>query len=111
MYQMQSISSSLKSWDVRYLLPRFSAYGELRPKRKPGSLGEGGSFHSPYELSGMDKAVKRIVQAAKNREKVVIYGDYDVDGVTATAILLELLPSARWTWATTYPTGWKKATA
>lgn len=53
-------------------------------------LGEGGSFHSPYELSGMDKAVKRIVQAAKNREKVVIYGDYDVDGVTATAILLEL---------------------
>ena len=53
-------------------------------------LGEGGSFHSPYELSGMDKAVKRIVQAAKNREKVVIYGDYDVDGVTATANLLEL---------------------
>jgi len=45
----------------------------------------------PYLLLGMDTAVDRIRQAIKNRDKVAVYGDYDVDGVTATALLVETL--------------------
>ncbi|MCX8093008.1 MAG: single-stranded-DNA-specific exonuclease RecJ [Candidatus Goldbacteria bacterium] len=43
---------------------------------------------SPFLLEDMEKAVNRIERAMKNKEKIVIYGDYDVDGVTAIVILL-----------------------
>ena len=45
-------------------------------------------LHDPYLLKDMEKAVKRIKEAKKNDEKVMIFGDYDVDGVTSTALLM-----------------------
>jgi len=50
-------------------------------------------LHDPMLLPDMDKAVKRIVAAKELNEKVVIYGDYDVDGITATSILYLFLGS------------------
>jgi single-stranded-DNA-specific exonuclease len=47
----------------------------------------------PFLLSGMVKAVDRIMLAINRNEKMIVYGDYDVDGVTATALLVELLKS------------------
>ncbi len=46
---------------------------------------------SPYQIPDMDKAVKRIKKAIKNNEKILIYGDYDVDGVTASTVMEEAL--------------------
>ena len=46
---------------------------------------------SPFLLAGMHAAVDRILWAADHGEKIAVYGDYDVDGVTATALLLEVL--------------------
>jgi single-stranded-DNA-specific exonuclease len=46
---------------------------------------------SPYLMKGMDKAVERIKEALENNEKIAIYGDYDVDGVTSTALLYTFL--------------------
>lgn len=43
----------------------------------------------PELLLGMDKAVARLLRALRDKEKIVIYGDYDVDGTTATALLTE----------------------
>lgn len=45
----------------------------------------------PLQMKDMDKAVARIEAAVKNKEKVTVYGDYDVDGVTSTAILYRYL--------------------
>ncbi|MBQ8604913.1 MAG: single-stranded-DNA-specific exonuclease RecJ [Oscillospiraceae bacterium] len=47
----------------------------------------------PFLMKDMDKAVDRIMQAVENEEKIVIYGDYDVDGVCATATLFSYLES------------------
>jgi single-stranded-DNA-specific exonuclease len=46
---------------------------------------------SPFELKDMDAAVKRIYRAIAENEKILIFGDYDVDGITATAVLLDFL--------------------
>lgn len=45
------------------------------------------SLHDPLLLKGMKEAVGRIGKALKNKEKVAVYGDYDVDGITATVVL------------------------
>ncbi len=47
------------------------------------------SFYNPFLLSGMKELVERIKLAIKNNEKVLIFGDYDVDGVSASAILIK----------------------
>ena len=47
--------------------------------------------HNPFCFSGMEDAVERILQAKEEGEKVLIFGDSDVDGVTSTAILYEQL--------------------
>ena len=44
-------------------------------------------FHSPFLLRDIDLAVARIRRAVESREKIVIYGDYDVDGVTSIGLL------------------------
>jgi len=45
----------------------------------------------PAEMPGMEPAVQRIKQAIANKEKITVYGDYDVDGITGVAILWQLL--------------------
>lgn len=49
------------------------------------------ALYDPSLMPGCDEAVDRILQAVKDRQPVVIYGDYDVDGVTASAILWHML--------------------
>jgi single-stranded-DNA-specific exonuclease len=45
--------------------------------------------HSPWGLSDMDKAVVRIIHAIQNKEKIMIFWDYDADGVTSTYVLFD----------------------
>ena len=49
------------------------------------------NLSDPFTLKDMDKAVERIDRAMENDEKIAVYGDYDADGVTATALVCEYL--------------------
>lgn len=55
----------------------------LNPTRK--------DFHDPYLMPDMEPAVERIIKAIENNEKTIIYGDYDVDGITSITILTRFL--------------------
>lgn len=48
-------------------------------------------FHDPFLMKDMDKGVARIIKAIENEEKIIVFGDYDVDGITATSILTHTL--------------------
>ena len=54
---------------------------------------ETADLHDPYLLNDMDAAVERIERAVQNKEKIYIYGDYDVDGVTSVSMLYLYLAS------------------
>ncbi len=56
-----------------------------------GFLGEGEPLSDPFLLKDMDKAAARITRAVDNMEKIAVYGDYDADGVTSTAMLYSYL--------------------
>ena len=47
--------------------------------------------HSPFELKGMYQAVERLLEAVRSGESIAVYGDFDTDGVTATALLVQTL--------------------
>ncbi len=60
----------------------------LNPKRS--------DFHDPYEMPDMKKAVDRIIKAMENNEKTIIYGDYDVDGITSITVLKRFFKEQGW---------------
>ena len=49
--------------------------------------------HSPFLMKDMDRAVERINAAIARDEKIAVFGDYDVDGITATVLLVDYLRS------------------
>ncbi|MDQ1343545.1 MAG: single-stranded-DNA-specific exonuclease [Patescibacteria group bacterium] len=50
-------------------------------------------LHDPFLFPGMDVAVERILRARADKERVVVFGDYDVDGVSSTAMLVRFFAS------------------
>lgn len=62
--------------------------GIIEPKAVADFLqGAQEPYHSPFLLKDMQKAIDRICLAMEKKEKIVIYGDYDVDGITASSLL------------------------
>lgn len=55
----------------------------LNPKRN--------NFYDPFLMPDMEKAINRIINAIRCKEKILIYGDYDVDGITSTTVLKKFL--------------------
>lgn len=70
-----------------------AARGACDLEKAAGMLGEGAPLSDPLALKDMKKLVTRVRRAVDEGEKIVVYGDYDVDGVTATALMVTYLES------------------
>ncbi|MDP3975820.1 MAG: single-stranded-DNA-specific exonuclease RecJ [bacterium] len=76
-----------KAWKIKTphsdssLISRVCAHRELKLESELSEL------HSPWALKDIDKAVARLERALKDQERIMIFGDYDVDGVTGASIL------------------------
>jgi single-stranded-DNA-specific exonuclease len=75
---------AISPWTARILASRgiedpLEAQALLKPETQP--------YHDPYPLPGLDTFLQRIEQAIRNRDRVIIHGDYDADGITSAAIL------------------------
>ena len=98
---LQSLKSLLNQrWSLRPLKPELNIVQNilmnrgindpqavndyLNPNYKKG-------LHNPFLMKDMDKAVQRIKQATEKQERVIIFGDYDVDGISGTAVLYNAL--------------------
>jgi len=100
-------SESAKRWNIAPTIPsailnRLSGYhpvmaqvlynrGQDTPDKARAFLDGSGLLHDPFALSGMAQAVGRIRQAIKRSERIAVYGDFDADGVTSTALLVQAL--------------------
>ena len=88
---VQTLSSDLN--DLPHALARSLALREV------GSYDDAHTFfrpslsrlHDPHRMRDMDRAVERVAAAIRQRETVLVYGDYDVDGTTSTAMMLTFL--------------------
>jgi len=77
-----------KSGPVQLLVLRgISTYQEAKAYFRP----ELSALHNPFLMKDMDKAVQRIEKAIQTGEKILVYGDYDVDGTTAVAVMFRFL--------------------
>ncbi len=84
----QSVQTDSLSLAERVLVQRGYDDAVKRDKFLAPDIGD---LYDPFLLLGMQKTVVRIEQALKNGQKITIYGDYDVDGMTATTIMCRLL--------------------
>lgn len=89
--QVLKLKNDFKLTDImsKLLLARDVKYNEI-DKFLNGTLKD---IKNPYLLKDMNKLVDRIDKAIQNKEKICIYGDYDVDGITSITIMYQFLSS------------------
>jgi single-stranded-DNA-specific exonuclease len=101
------LSTSLKRWDVSPRAPEahFAQFADLprlivqilynrgftQPQEVYDFLAHQWTGDDPLALKGMAEAVARLTQAIASQEPIAVYGDYDVDGVTATTVMVQAL--------------------
>ena len=85
-----SAELSIQPEIARILVNRGICSGEAAQCFLYGNLD---SLHNPYLMKGMREAVERIRQAISRKEKIIIFGDYDVDGVLSVVVLSKALQS------------------
>lgn len=107
MRDLHDWSDGAKRWNIAPTIPphvlrHLSSYhpiiaqvlynrGQDTPDKARAFLDGNGRAHDPFALSGMAQAVGRIRQAIRRQEPIVVYGDFDADGVTSTALLVQAL--------------------
>lgn len=90
----EEASRLAETWGLPYFLAMLLQIRGITEKEGiEAFLKQNGTIASPDELADMDKAAGRVAEAIDRFEKICVYGDYDADGVTATALLYSYLES------------------
>ncbi len=80
-----------KKWLIKNNDKQKSILEKILENRDFRNLNELRDFYDPFLFNDMERAVSRIDRAIKSREHITIFGDYDVDGISGTAILVHIL--------------------
>jgi single-stranded-DNA-specific exonuclease len=86
----EKIDRNLKAYP-KYLRQVLYNRGITDPDSAEAYLTAADPGWDPFLLNGMDKTVERLLRAVDEQEAIAVYGDYDVDGVTATALMVQVL--------------------
>ena len=91
--QEETVREIKEKYNINYLLATILANKEIVEKEQIEKFlcPQRKDFYDPYEMPDMNIAVDRIIKAIQNKEKVIIYGDYDVDGITSVTVLKSFL--------------------
>lgn len=87
----QKMSVLGKKWIIKNKDNSKTAFEKILSNRGMQRVEELKDFHDPFLFQDMKKSVIRIEKAVKNKERIIIFGDYDADGITAAAILIHTL--------------------
>ncbi len=80
-----------KKWVIKNHDVQKTVFERLLENRGLNDLREITEFHDPFLFTEMKKAIERIDLAIKKQQRVIVFGDYDVDGISGTAILVRIL--------------------
>lgn len=83
-----------KKWIIKNSDSRKALFQKLLDNRNLKEDYEMDAFHDPFLFFEMKKAIERIEKAIDEKERIIIFGDYDVDGISGTAILMHTLREA-----------------
>ena len=89
----EKVEELVKTYDINKLLAAILVNREITEKNqiKKFLKPKRDDFYNPYEMPDMKIAVERIIKAINSKEKIIIYGDYDVDGITSVTVLKSFL--------------------
>lgn len=90
-YNWQVLNNNLINTQEELLEGLLINRGFVNKQEQEEFLNTSYSLKDPFKMRGMKEAVDRILQAQNNNEKVIVYGDYDCDGVTSTTIIVKTL--------------------
>ena len=89
---LEKVESLSKKFKISMLLAQMLVAKEIDESQIDEFLNPDlDKLHDPYELPDMRRLVDRVLKARENNEKIVIYGDYDVDGITSITVLYSFL--------------------
>ncbi len=80
-----------KQWVIKNDAPNKQTIEKILENRGVKDINEDLKLHNPYFFKDMELAVERIKKAISDQERIMIFGDYDVDGISSTAIVFKTL--------------------
>lgn len=84
-----------KKWFIKNHDGQKPIFERLLENRGLKELGGIADFHDPHLFNDMEKVLQRIEKAIQAQEKVIVFGDYDVDGISGTALLVHILKKVK----------------